>query len=160
MGIKCSVSSASLKRYFIKSHNIIAREIKRTLSRLGLECVKKIRNRGADESWIDHSGNLRSSIGYAIYNYGKVEIESAFAVVKQGIEGAQVGREVIRELASLYADTYALVILAGMDYASDVEAIESKDVLASTELWAKKVVSTYMEKAKERAEKKINNLKL
>lgn len=160
MGIKCSVSSASLKRYFIKCHNIIAQEIKRALLRLGEESVAKIRDRGADESWIDHTGNLRSSIGYAIYNYGKVEIESAFAVVNQGTEGAQVGRELIRELASLYADTYALVILAGMDYASDVEAIESKDVLASTELWAKKVVSTYMEKAKERAEKKINDLKL
>lgn len=160
MGIKCSVSSASLKRYFIKAHNIIAQEIKRALLRLGEESITKIRDRGADESWNDQTGNLRSSIGYAIYNYGKVEIESAFAVVKQGTEGAQVGRELIRELASLYADTYALVILAGMDYASDVEAIESKDVLASTELWAKKVVSTYMEKAKERAEKKINNLKL
>lgn len=160
MGIKCSVSSSSLKRYFIKCHNIIAQEIKRALLRLGEESVAKIRDRGADESWNDQTGNLRSSIGYAIYNYGKVEIESAFGVVKQGVEGAQVGREVIRELASLYADTYALVILAGMDYASDVEAIESKDVLASTELWAKKVVSTYIEKAKERAEKKINNLKI
>lgn len=160
MGIKCSVSSDSLKRYFIKSHNIITQEIKRALLRLGEESVMKIRDRGANESWNDQTGNLRSSIGYAIYNYGKVEIESAFAVVKQGTEGAQVGRELIRELASLYADTYALVILAGMDYASDVEAIETKDVLASTELWAKKVVSTYMEKAKERAEKKINDLKL
>lgn len=160
MGIKCSVSSASLKRFFIKSHNIIAQEIKRALLRLAEESVAKIRDRGANESWNDQTGNLRSSIGYAIYNYGKVEIESAFEVVKQGSEGAQVGREMIQELASLYADTYALVVLAGMDYASDVEAIESKDVLASTELWAKKVVSTYIEKAKERAEKKINDLKL
>lgn len=160
MGIKCSASSASFKRFFIKSHNIIAQEIKRALLRLGEECVTKIRDRGANESWNDQTGNLRSSIGYAIYNYGKVEIESAFEVVKQGSEGAQVGREMIQELASLYADTYALVVLAGMDYASDVEAIESKDVLASTELWAKKVVSTYIEKAKERAERKINDLKL
>ncbi len=160
MGIKCSVSSASLKRFFIKSHNIIAQEIKSALLRLGEESVTKIRDRSANESWNDQTGTLRSSIGYAIYNYGKVEIESAFEVVKQGSEGAQVGREMIQELASLYADTYALVVLAGMDYASDVEAIESKDVLASTELWAKKVVSTYIEKAKERAEKKINDLKL
>lgn len=160
MGIKCNVSSASLKRFFIKSHNIIAQEIKSALLRLGEESVTKIRDRSANESWNDQTGNLRSSIGYAIYNYGKVEIESAFEVVKQGSGGAQVGREMIQELASLYADTYALVVLAGMDYASDVEAIESKDVLASTELWAKKVVSTYIEKAKERAERKINDLKL
>lgn len=160
MGIKCSVSSDSLKRYFIKSHNIITQEIKRALLRLGEESVMKIRDRGANESWNDQTGNLRSSIGYAIYNYGKVEIESAFAVVKQGSEGAQVGKEMIQELASLYADTYALVILAGMDYASDVERIKSKDVLASTELWAKSVVSSYLQKAKEKAEIEINNLKL
>ena len=160
MGIKCSISSASLKRYFIKSHNIIAREIKRALSRLGVECVKAVRDRSAEDSWEDQTGNLRSSIGYAVYNYGKVEIESAFAVVKDGTEGAEVGKQVIEELANLYADTYALVILAGMEYASDVEAIKSKDVLASTELWAKSVISERMQKAKEKAIQEINNLTL
>lgn len=158
MGITRKQSSMSLTKFFIKAQSIIATEIKRALSRLGLECVTRIRDRGADESWNDQTGNLRSSIGYAIYNYGKVEIESAFAVVKQGSEGAQVGKEMIQELASLYADTYALVILAGMDYASDVEAIKSKDVLASTELWAKSVISDRLEKAKEKAINKINNL--
>ena len=45
-----------------------------------------------------------------------------------------------------------------MNYAEYVEAIEGKDVLASTELWAKAKVSEYMGKAKERAEKRINIL--
>lgn len=160
MGVKCSVSSSALRRYFVKSHNIIAREVKRALLRLGEECNKKIRDRSADDSWIDHSGNLRSSIGYAIYSFGRVQVESAFAVVKEGKEGAQAGKQLIDELASQYADTYALVVLAGMEYASDVEAIKTKDVLASTELWAKSVISERMQMAKEKALAEINNLKL
>ena len=160
MGINASFTSASFKRYIIKSHNIIAREIKRALARLGEECNAKIRDRDANDSWNDQTGNLRSSIGYAIYNFGRIEIESAFNVVKDGKEGSQVGKELVEELARLYADTYALVVLAGMEYASDVEAIETKDVLASTELWAKSVVSERLEKAKEKAIRQINNLKI
>lgn len=160
MGIKSSVSSASLRSFFLKSYNIIAQEIKRALLRLGEECNIKIRDRGASESWNDQTGNLRSSIGYAIYNYGKIEIESAFEAVKGGTKGSQEGKRLIDELAALYADTFALVVLAGMDYASDVEARESKDVLASTELWAKSVVASYLKKAKEKAEVKINKLKI
>lgn len=158
MGIKRTQSSVSLTKYFLKSQSIIATEIKKTLSRLGEKCNKRIRDRAAKDSWKDQTGNLRSSIGYAIYSYGKVEIESAFNVVKDGTEGHQTGLKMVEELARQFADTYALVVLAGMDYASDVEEIETKDVLASTELWAKSVISSEMEKAKEKAMNKINKL--
>ena len=43
-----------------------------------------------------------------------------------------------------------------MSYAEYVEAIESKDVLASTELWARARIDEYMQKTQERAEKRIN----
>ena len=45
-----------------------------------------------------------------------------------------------------------------MNYADAVEARENKDVLASTELWAKGVISERMRKAKDRAINKINKL--
>lgn len=158
MAIKRRQSVMSLNKFFVKAQSIIGDEIKRALSRLGEECNKRIRDRAAKDSWNDQTGNLRSSIGYAIYSYGRVEIESAFNVVKNGIEGSQEGKKMVEDLASLFADTYALVVLAGMEYASKVEDIETKDVLASTELWAKSVISSRMEKAKEKAINKINNL--
>lgn len=158
MGIARKQSSISLTKFFVRAQTIIANEVKRALLRLGEECITKVRDRSNTESWNDITGNLRSSIGYAIYSYGAKEVESAFAVVKGGTEGSETGRKIVDELASVYADTYALVVLAGMDYADAVEARDNKDVLASTELWAKSVVKQRMDKAKERAINKINKL--
>ena len=129
-------------------------------AKLGEECIVKVRDRGPEESWIDHTANLRSSIGYAIYDYGLKQIESAFAVVKDGTVGSNTGKHMIQQLAKEYSNVFALVVIAGMNYADKVEAIESKDVLESTRIWAQGVVNERLEKAKEVAIKKINALTL
>lgn len=158
MGIELVTSYNEIENILLKMLEIINNEIVRAFSYLGENCVKKIRDRSASESWIDQTGNLRSSIGYAIYSDGKKEIESAFSIVGKGREGQEKGRKMVEELAHLYSDTYALVVVAGMNYAEYVEAKDNKDVLASTELWARKEVSTYLEKALNRALKKIAKL--
>lgn len=144
-----------------EAETIIHEEILAALTRLGEECVARIRTRSNHESWIDRTGNLRSSIGYAIFDYGQEVISSAFDAVAapegDGRSGSARGQEYIRELANRYSDTYALVVVAGMDYAEYVEAIESKDVLASTEVWAKQKVDSYLEDAKDRAAQRIND---
>ena len=141
-----------------RSMEIIREEVMRALSYLGEVCVRKIKDRTAQESWIDQTGNLRSSIGYAIYEYGRKEIESAFRVVKKGHEGVLEGQKMIDELARMYSNTYALVVVAGMNYAEYVEAKDNKDVLASTELFARKEVDKYLKQAKARAIRKIEKL--
>ena len=141
-----------------QSLQILRNEIVRALSYLGEICVGKIRDRSQLESWIDQTGNLRSSVGYAIYERGKKEIESAFNIVKGGREGAAEGKNMVDELAGMYSNTYALVVLAAMNYAEYVEAKDNKDVLASTELFARKEVNKYLTKAIERAEKMIAQL--
>lgn len=158
MGVKTAKSSVSLTKFFMKAQGIIESEIKKVLYRLGEECNTKIRDRSAQESWNDITGNLRSSIGYAVYKRGVIEMESAFSMVKSGTEGAAKGKELIKNLADIYVDTYVLVVLAGMNYADDVERRDNKDVLASAELWAKSVISKRMEKAKEKAINRINKL--
>lgn len=129
-------------------------------AKLGEESVRKVRDRTADESWIDHTANLRSSIGYSIYDYGVKQIESAFDVVKTGKLGSDEGKKMVAELANEYANVFALVVVAAMNYADKVEAIESKDVLESTRIWAQNEVNARLEKAKEVALKKINALTL
>ena len=62
----------------------------------------------------------------------------------------------ISQLASEYSNTYALVVVAGMNYADYVEALENKDVLASTELWAKRIVDARLKMAKKEAIRKID----
>ena len=112
-------------------------ELKRTFARLGEECIIKVRDREPWESWIDRTGNLRSSIGYGVYDHGRKEIESTFKIVLQGTSGPQAGKQLLESLSKQYADTYALVVVAGMNYADEVEALENKDVLASAELYAR-----------------------
>lgn len=138
---------------------IITEEILQSLTRLGEECLTRIRTRSKSESWIDQTGNLRSSIGYAVFSYGKKVIGSTFESVPgpngDGTQGSANGREYVNSLAEKFAETYALVVVAGMDYAEYVEAIDSKDVLASTEIWAKSRVDKYLKDAKDRAETRI-----
>lgn len=158
MGVELITPISEVESILRKSLQILRDEIIRALSYLGETCVIKIRDRSAMESWIDQTGNLRSSVGYAIYERGKTEIESAFNIVKSGREGAAEGKRMIDELASMYSNTYALVVIAAMNYAEYVEAKENKDVLASTELFARKEVNKYLNKAIKRAEDKIAKL--
>ncbi len=158
MPIKCKANVKKMDAILKKIADIVKKQLETTLSYLGEQCVVRIKDRSAEESWIDQTGNLRSSIGYAVLDYGKKVIESSFGVVLNGTEGPQESRNYIDELAVLYSKTYALVVVAGMSYADYVEAIDGKDVLASTSLWAKAKVDEYVKRAEEKAIKEINKL--
>lgn len=139
----------------IEVHYALVREAKRAemltiraLAFLGEQCVTKARDRSGEESWFDQSGNLRSSIGYVIAHNGKIVQYSSFNQVKQGSDGARVGKELAEELVRNYSNDYVLIVVAGMNYAELVEAMDNKDVLASTELWARKELPNMMEKLK------------
>lgn len=66
----------------------------------------------------------------------------------------------IADLAKEYSQVYALVVVAAMNYADFVEAKENKDVLASTELWARSVVDGKLKLAVDKAVSIINQIKL
>ena len=160
MGIKCVTPKKTIDDFFRKAMEIMRSELFRALAYLGEQSVTKVRDREEIDSWYDHTGNLRSSIGYSVYDYGKSVIESAFAPIKGGTKGQNEGRKMVEELAGKYASTYALVVVAAMSYAEYVEACKNKDVLASTEIWAKSKVDDYLKKSKERAIKRINALRV
>ena len=130
------------------------------LQYLGQECVSRIRGRGQSESWIDRTGNLRSSIGSAVYKNGKKKLSTAFESVFGGQEGSEAGKRMIDALAKEYSQTYAMVVVAGMDYASYVENMNGKDVLASTRLWAESVIGERIEDALHNAEEIIKKIEL
>ena len=160
MGITCRQSKSVIDDFFRKAMEIMRNELFQELAKLGEKCVIRAKDRPEQESWKDHSGNLRSSIGYAIYDHGKNLIEGAFAPIKGGKKGQEEGQKMVDELASKYATTYALVVVAGMNYAEYVEACESKDVLASTEIWAKGEIGSHLKRAEEKAIAKINNIRI
>jgi hypothetical protein len=157
MGCKVSVDK-QLDEIFRKATEIIRQEVVRALAFLCEECVSRVRDRSEIDSWYDHTGNLRSSVGYAIYEHGELTLASAFESVKGGTEGSAQGQRLVRELAKEYTKAYSAVIMAAMTYAEYVEACKNKDVLASTEIWAKSKVDDYIRKALDKAVKKINAL--
>ena len=108
--------------------------------------VSFVINRPMSESWYDDSGNLRSSIGYVVARNDEVVKIGGFKQVLQGSEGVLKGREAALNLASQYPDTLVMIIVAGMDYADYVEAIESKDVLASAKGYVERQFEAYARK--------------
>lgn len=158
MGIKMKTPIDEVDKFLYKAFEILKNEISRCLTKLGEECVAKIKDRSGSESWFDRTGNLRSSIGYGVYDYGVKVLQSAFHSILQGSEGSEEGQKMLSQLGDEYSDCFALVVVAGMNYADHVESLDNKDVLASTELWAKDVIESRLERAKKVAIEKIDKL--
>lgn len=130
----------------------------RDLMIAGEEAVKKARlivtNNGGGGSALPpytvQTGNLVSSVGYAVVYDGQVVNTSSFDAVSgpqgDGSEGAVKGRAYVKELAMRYPQGYALILVAGMHYASYVQELHHRDVLVSGSLVAEQLVNELREK--------------
>lgn len=87
----------------------------------------------------DQTGNLTSSIGYAIAINGTLFKRSSFEVVKDGKQGAADGRKFLNKLIHQNPKGIVFIMVAGMPYAQYVEAM-SLDVLESAEVMAKNML--------------------
>lgn len=103
--------------------------------------------------YLNHTGNLRSSIGYVIVRNGSIA-HSDFQkqnIGTEGEEGVLKAKKLARELANTHSDGIVLIGLAGMEYAVYVEAMESKDVITAanikTEEWMRTAIKTVFERA-------------
>ena len=107
-------------------------KIIRILRNVGEKCINEAREYG---SYQDQTGNLRSSIGY-------IE-KGGFAPTERGTEGGKSGQKegeaFINKVTSQYPKGFVLVVVAGMKYASYVEA-RNYNVLTSAELLAEREV--------------------
>lgn len=105
------------------------------LNYLGEQCVTRAREEG---SYINRTGNLRNSVGYIVVANGTI-VNSNFTSTsksKGGEDGAQAGRNVAEEYARSFTTGYALIVVAGMNYAVYVES-KNYDVLTTAELFAR-----------------------
>lgn len=137
MGVRMTTRMSEVNAYMLKEAERIQKLAIRALSRLGERCVKEARDRTPEYSWFDQTGNLRSSIGYIISHNGRIIQYSDFQQVKSGTEGSKTGKQFAEEIVKKYTSGYVLVVVAGMNYAEYVEAMENKDVLAHPELFAR-----------------------
>lgn len=148
MGIKMTTPISDIDRYIDAEIDRIHSLVVRMLCFLGEKCVIEARDRSSEASWIDQSGNLRSSIGYVVIYNGKIVNVSNFTPVKGGADGSKEGKALAEKLAKNYTRGYALIVVAGMNYAAYVEALENKVVLTSAELLAKREMPSMIEKLK------------
>lgn len=148
MGIRMTTKLSEVHDMLMREAERVERLTIRALSKLGEQCVTKIRDRAGDKSWYDQTGNLRSSVGYVIAHNKNIIQYSTFNQVNQGSEGVKTGKDLAKELAKRYSNNYVLIVVAGMNYAEFVEAMDNKDVLASTKLWAREQVPLMLEKLK------------
>jgi len=134
---------------------LIDQAIIRRLSYIGVKAVNRARSVG---SYKDHTSNLRNSIGYVVVTHGKI-VDTYFpndtksTVVDQGVplDGAQTGQSFAESIAAEYLEGYALIVVAGMSYALNVESF-NYDVLSSTKI---QVMSTF----KSQMDELIKNIK-
>ena len=107
----------------------------------------------------DRTGNLRSSLGAAVYKDAKVVFSTPFSTILNGTRGSEMGRMAVENLAAGMQGKIAKAMVAGMDYAQKVEDIDSKDVLESRRIQCEREARGVMERAMEKAEQRIKGLR-
>lgn len=127
--------------------------IYKLLQRAGEEFVKIARKKG---NYQNHTGNLRSSIGYVIIKDGDILTEN-YEQSTEGTDkqtGIREAKRLVSELIPLYKRGWVLIGVAAMPYAKYVEAIENLDVISvateHAEDWIKKQSRTLFDKLAEK----------
>lgn len=103
---------------------------------VGESCVAEMRS---NYDYIDQTGNLTSSKGYALIIDGSIYRTSSFDVVKGGRDGVMEGEELVRSLTRNFPNGIVLVVAAGMNYATHVSAM-GYNVADSAETLAQRLV--------------------
>lgn len=150
MPIVCQSSFANINDAIKKA---VQRQVDDAVYRLhmiGVAAVKHARELKPDQgSFRDITGNLRSSIGYVVLVDGTERDTGGFEVISgsrgRGAKGASKGKAFLNKLKGKYSKGIVLIICAGMNYATYVEA-KGKDVLISAELRAEELARKLFKK--------------
>ena len=111
-----------------------------------------------NDGFIDHTGNLRSSLGAGVFSDTRLVFSTSFATVLNGSRGSSEGRQALQRLASETQGRIVKAMVAGMDYAQKVEDIDSKDVLESRRIQCEREARAIMERAMRKAEQRFRRL--
>lgn len=112
------------------------RVIADALCYVGERCLIEARDGG---TYTDQTGNLRSSIGYAVLINGQVLQYACADKVKDGSEGVSQGLQYLRSrIQKASRKGIILIVTAGMNYAEYVET--KRVVLSKAELMAPELI--------------------
>lgn len=142
MPMNVTTPKSKILKYFDERIQTINRLIVRSLCYVGEQCVNTARS---SHTYRDQTGNLTSSIGYAVSCDGSLVNISSFQVERNGSEGSKEGSEYVREIIAKYPNDIVLVICAGMNYAVYVSD-KGYDVLDGAETLADRLVPNMLKK--------------
>ena len=120
------------------------RVILKRLKAIGEEAINTART---NRKYFDQSGNLTSSIGYVILHRGSIVKKAGFDKTKEGDEGVRRGESLATSLAKDYPHDFALIVVAGMDYAAYVEA-KGLGGMTAAELQSKVSIEQFVKRFK------------
>lgn len=130
MGVKSKINQSELRKWLKNGvENELHKRILRNLNHLGMQCITIAKSL---DTYQDRTGNLRNSIGYLILKDGQM-IDSSF----ESGEGGENGKKHAEKVSKNYPEGYALIVVAGMEYAGYVEYVHDLPVLAPAENFAK-----------------------
>ncbi len=141
MPIKLVTPQSEIDAYIDQSIDKALEVIVNTFLYVGESCISEARDNG---SYMDQTGNLRSSIGYVVVVDGQIVRKNVVDLVKNGTEGTKEAEAFLERLASEHSTGICLIVVAGMNYASYVEG-RGYNVLTSAELLAERLVPQLLE---------------
>lgn len=120
------------------------------LELIGWAFVRMAREKTRDQGGFgDVTGNLRSSIGFAIVDHGRIKVQN-YETVKKGKDGKKEAKAFIQTLKDDFDQGYALIVVAGMGYAAAVES-KGKDVITGSSLEAEKLLKRAIKELQRKA---------
>ncbi|MHA8064928.1 hypothetical protein [Aquirufa aurantiipilula] len=132
MAIKAGFTRQDIANRLNQFHANLQEAIVVNLIALGEKCVNWAKDH---HTYIDRTGNLTSSIGYIVIAKGRIVHRYMFE--GNGEEGKKTGEAYIRKISGGHTNGYALIVVAGMQYATHVQK-NGRDVLESAEIFAEK----------------------
>lgn len=128
MGLRYTGNMEAFRKQVQEAQNRLNQATLMRLSRLGEQAVEHAKSIPPEIGFKDVTTNLRSSIGYSVYFNGN-RMNSTFSGTQKG---SNTGSSFADEVSRSYPTGWVLVVVAGMEYAIEVES-RGKDVLSSAE---------------------------
>lgn len=140
MSMRVTTPSSEIASYFEKRIRMMKTAIARNMCYVGERCVNTARS---SHTYRDQTGNLSSSIGYAVSIDGNLVQCSPFPQVLNGRQGTIDGQKYVLDIIAKYPQGIVLVVVAGMNYAVYVMD-KGYDVLDSAESLAEALIPRFM----------------
>lgn len=138
--MRVTTPSSEIASYFEKRIRMMKTAIARNMCYVGERCVNTARS---SHTYRDQTGNLSSSIGYAVSIDGNLVQCSPFPQVLNGRQGTIDGQKYVLDIIAKYPQGIVLVVVAGMNYAVYVMD-KGYDVLDSAESLAEALIPRFM----------------